>query len=288
MLVAFIGLFVLFVAGAAVMVITVLLRRGRASVKQASCGSCQYPIEGLTGMTCPECGGDLRQVGIITPRRNVTSGPLLWIILWSLILPFPAVFISRLIWVSLPVSWNNTRYITLHPADDETYVSVSVEIWFHDAPDANVYEWASFQLNDAEGSAGDPFVMNLANRQWRVGFDDAQPFNAESVTAVDVAGWMHEALDQREQDDYQAQAQALLAYTATAAALQPMVMGEQFNNVSINAVTRQSRPDWVFPLAWTFWIVTWLCGIWLIVRRTRRAASPTVTAKSRIIDIAAK
>jgi hypothetical protein len=32
------------------------------------CGACSYSTLGLASLTCPECGGDLRAVGIITPR----------------------------------------------------------------------------------------------------------------------------------------------------------------------------------------------------------------------------
>ncbi len=40
---------------------------------QSVCGGCQYPVTGLSSLTCPECGGDLRRVGILTPtqQRNI-------------------------------------------------------------------------------------------------------------------------------------------------------------------------------------------------------------------------
>ncbi|MEO6437283.1 MAG: hypothetical protein ABIP55_16190, partial [Tepidisphaeraceae bacterium] len=31
------------------------------------CGRCGYPVRGLPTLACPECGGDLRNVGIVAP-----------------------------------------------------------------------------------------------------------------------------------------------------------------------------------------------------------------------------
>jgi hypothetical protein len=42
----------------------------QGAVAQPSCGACGYPVQGLPSFTCPECGKDLRQVGIITPRQD--------------------------------------------------------------------------------------------------------------------------------------------------------------------------------------------------------------------------
>ncbi|MEM9415419.1 MAG: hypothetical protein AAGA29_08090 [Planctomycetota bacterium] len=44
-----------------------------------ACGKCGYPARGLNTLDCPECGADLREVGIMTPnmRRQGVSGCLL-------------------------------------------------------------------------------------------------------------------------------------------------------------------------------------------------------------------
>ena len=36
-------------------------------VTQPSCRACGYAVRGLPSFTCPECGSDLREVGIVTP-----------------------------------------------------------------------------------------------------------------------------------------------------------------------------------------------------------------------------
>lgn len=40
--------------------------------QDASCGSCGYAVEGLTAATCPECGSNLLDVGIVG-RRGINS-----------------------------------------------------------------------------------------------------------------------------------------------------------------------------------------------------------------------
>ena len=52
--------------------IAVGLRR-RSAVTQPVCGHCGYFVRGLTTFFCPECGSDLREVGIIRPPRRILS-----------------------------------------------------------------------------------------------------------------------------------------------------------------------------------------------------------------------
>ena len=58
--------------------------RRRGSV-EAVCGRCGYPVAGLPTFTCPECGSDLRTVGIDRVRRArapVADRPTLRLTLW--------------------------------------------------------------------------------------------------------------------------------------------------------------------------------------------------------------
>ena len=44
--------------------------RRRNAVSAPSCGRCGYNTTGLASLTCPECGGDLRAVGILTAATS--------------------------------------------------------------------------------------------------------------------------------------------------------------------------------------------------------------------------
>jgi lipid-A-disaccharide synthase-like uncharacterized protein len=34
------------------------------------CGQCGYVVRGISSLTCPECGSDLREVGVLAPTRR--------------------------------------------------------------------------------------------------------------------------------------------------------------------------------------------------------------------------
>ena len=53
-------------------VIIVLRKRGRP-IDNPACGKCGYSVQGLPTFTCPECGSDLRNVGIVTPGGSGIS-----------------------------------------------------------------------------------------------------------------------------------------------------------------------------------------------------------------------
>lgn len=52
---------------------------------EPSCGECHYAIKGLEEWRCPECGSDLRQVGIILPkgRGQLRTTLLVGLIAWT-------------------------------------------------------------------------------------------------------------------------------------------------------------------------------------------------------------
>ena len=56
----------------------------------ARCGRCGYPATGLERMQCPECGSDFREVGMLAPRQRPRIRTILFLLLWSLLLPAPA------------------------------------------------------------------------------------------------------------------------------------------------------------------------------------------------------
>jgi len=69
---------------------------------QMACGSCAYPVNGLSALNCPECGADLREVGI-NPSKS--SGKRTLGIILTLLCGFTllAMFLVTLLFVSVPV-----------------------------------------------------------------------------------------------------------------------------------------------------------------------------------------
>jgi hypothetical protein len=66
-------LLLLFLAIFGVLLLASMLR-GRGTVQGladgGACGRCQYNVRGLTTFLCPECGADLREVGILPPAQS--------------------------------------------------------------------------------------------------------------------------------------------------------------------------------------------------------------------------
>jgi hypothetical protein len=61
----------------------------------ANCGRCHYGVRGSTTMTCPECGADFREVGIISPAmRKIFISPALFVVLWTMCLWLPGCVVS--------------------------------------------------------------------------------------------------------------------------------------------------------------------------------------------------
>ena len=64
------------------------LRRSRGDLP--TCGRCGYAARGVSTLNCPECGADYREVGIVTPKQRGSVGPVLFVILWTVLLPLPS------------------------------------------------------------------------------------------------------------------------------------------------------------------------------------------------------
>lgn len=55
--------------------ITLWIIGGRSRSKgEMSCGGCDYPVRGLEALHCPECGADLRMVGINRTSSGSSRG----------------------------------------------------------------------------------------------------------------------------------------------------------------------------------------------------------------------
>lgn len=60
---------ILVVAG---ILIFMLMRSPQETGASGKCGNCGYNVQGLTEFQCPECGADLREVGIARPGKSMT------------------------------------------------------------------------------------------------------------------------------------------------------------------------------------------------------------------------
>lgn len=100
-------------------------RRGRAQLTGPVCGSCGYSVVGLANMTCPECGSDLRRVGILTTSTpSNTARAVVGSIVFTLVVCFVGLCVSAAIAAVLPVEHSDSEQVQLKTPDSGAYQGV--------------------------------------------------------------------------------------------------------------------------------------------------------------------
>ena len=137
---------VLFVWAIVTIVRAITLPRNAA--RFAACERCGYAVADLTSFTCPECGVDLRNGGIITPaiiartRGSLTSAILAWTYIAGFVaylaftLSIGFLSVGGAAWTSFSAntSWSNNltptsgNYQSLEILFDHDYTSVTSDI----------------------------------------------------------------------------------------------------------------------------------------------------------------
>ncbi|NJN62364.1 MAG: hypothetical protein HC795_13285 [Coleofasciculaceae cyanobacterium RL_1_1] len=268
-------LLLLLILAAFAVVVTVIAFIGRQPrVKVASCGKCRYAVEGLTVMTCPECGSDLREVGILTPRGRKPFGPAIWISLWTLVLPVPAMIITALVNESLPKQWTNRVDLMLQTTSPG-FTEAHVVLLGNGVSSPDTFERATIKLKRQNVSIGSPIEVNL-DRNAKSTNDDGW-IRGDDVTAAKLVSWMA-ATTEMPASEFEDDGDELLTAIADTMQGRGITAAGAFNGVSIRSARSMREPKWFVPVALVFWIAVWIGGIVLIVRRfKRRSATRIVT-----------
>ena len=78
--------------GALIVAEAVMLGRLWPRIEMPSCAKCRYAVRGLPTFTCPECGSDLREVGIVTRQPRVAPSRAAVALLWTAVVVVLAMF----------------------------------------------------------------------------------------------------------------------------------------------------------------------------------------------------
>ena len=101
--------FVVLLVGVVISIVVLLIRRGRGTTDGGTCGGCGYMVRGLSTLRCPECGADLREVGINKPAKRSSKALTILIILLGVLLFLSCTCTGMMFWgirgtaVSTPV-----------------------------------------------------------------------------------------------------------------------------------------------------------------------------------------
>lgn len=272
-------------------------------VDDPRCGKCGYCVRGVPSFTCPECGSDLRAVGIVTrtthPRITRTQVAALWTVAVVICV---AIF-SRLLTQVLPTPHvtRMTRTIFSQSPPLQTMIEADCSLsWFGWGTS---YRPGSVPMEDvtlrANGSAGNQMVVNWRTKAYRYtanGQTVQQPngfgpdalltwLYAVGVKAEDPGGllktWngppLGQAAAERIQqiiDDVDAMPHSQGTFSAHD--LRPG-RGPQVMIAHPSFIFTWQSP-WTNVGLGVFWTTAWLVGLWRIFRRRREpriAPAPT-------------
>lgn len=280
------GLFAVF------MVVLVLRTRRRTPVvSEPSCGRCGYCVRGIPGLTCPECGADLREVGIVTPGMRRGLGPVGWGIIWTLILPLPAfLFTEVLIRNVLPTFQTEHMERVIFCQTD--YLNVILRARMEGSafrvdryrPNANIPMQKLTLSSESMGPRGIPLTVDLPSKAWRFTDRGGKLISHEDGFGPQaVADWLGNAGFDATDARIQARARDIVAAVDEMPAAQTKFtyLGQQSGGG--HAIT--VHPTFIYTSASPgsglvllgFWIFIWLAGLWWIARRHRRETPGVVT-----------
>ncbi len=205
-------LLVAVIVGAIVVSLVAAIVRWRDRVRTPCCGGCRYPVEGLTSFTCPECGRDLREAGILVPgvrpRHRVHVAEM--IAACAAVAVLGAVITAGVL-AATPTGRQFTvqRTQSLVPASGsfgELHVSASARIRTQTGP-LNLVAAQSMTISELPGGAPAPggpagastpslLEVDLVRQTWRVVPFAGTPRSADlaagalPITSADIGGWL--------------------------------------------------------------------------------------------------
>ena len=119
-----------------VRLITYLVRgRRQPRITAPSCGNCHYQVTGLQGTTCPECGSNLLDVGVLTPgQRSGRSTLLQKLTWWTAVVFLAGWFLTNPIFEFLPTMyvWQGSTRVTFQSPASDAYQHINLVQQFRD------------------------------------------------------------------------------------------------------------------------------------------------------------
>ena len=101
--------------------------RRRSRTSEPACGRCGYFVTGLSGTVCPECGSDLRAVGVVAPGDARQAPTRFRLAVLTLLLPLPIVLSWQLVHPVLPKRHSTMSIITLSQPASGAYRQIRIE-----------------------------------------------------------------------------------------------------------------------------------------------------------------
>lgn len=280
----FSGVFILLLLAMIVGLVAVVWARcrKRPKISEPSCGQCGYAVRGLPGFTCPECGSDLRDVGIVTPQARPRPSRVLPALGWTLLVLILFVVSTRLVVGSMRHTTIKSDTRTLKSPESQAYKNLILQA---DGPTRN----GQFQVKELKmtlsPSTGNILPMDIDPDDLSYEYKDAKGSVVRQTTALDLEGmlvWMKEAGVDTASPGVRDEANEVVQY------LQLVSDGLANNNYQFDHFRGQMRShrsrgtasqDWVAQASIASWGVIWLLGIWRIARKRSSVTASNAALK---------
>ena len=290
------------IVGLIVLWIRVLRRPGSAL---PHCRACGYPARGLSTFQCPECGSDLREVGITT-GADKALGLGAFLLAWTLLLIFPAALFTQVVLQELaPHRQHVEARLDLRPQSGAGYtVAIQATVTRSGRGHGGYFSTSSGPPTPVgrpaqvvvtmnrwpPGVAPDAVSVELTNAGRTVTLTHdpatdvtrmsgisgqspgAAPLSAERIRSL----FEHTGLDTND-PERRVEAEALHDILTAVAAGLPRFTTDRY------AVGRHITGGGTQDAAWgwgmgLFWLVVYAAGIVIFVRRRRRLITPMAHA----------
>jgi len=247
----------------------------RAASNGPVCGKCGYCVRGLPTFICPECGSDVRDVGIIVPGTK-TFGPILRGVIWTAAFALVAVATTIFIISDLdPVIHSCQQNEALLAPRSNLYQRVDFHAYgsrvqwpFSQPPLAVTPQNVDVTLTP---NAGNSIVLHVTG--YRMGYDYVNAAGktvrqASGLNADAVRDWMKSAKIDTSSGEVLAEARDIVQFVQDATSPSPAAtFADTFGGYSTGGSWTGSAP-WqpAFPIACLFWLVVWIIGLRKVTR----------------------
>ena len=251
----------------------------------AVCGKCGYSVRGLTTFTCPECGSDLREVGIYSPmmRQKVGGVPstiAAKVTVWSVMILVIGILVSILIHsFCLPTVYSGSQTYGLVRPSSGLYKQVDFHShgyhlnWPYQQPKRSLI----LEVIDITLTASDAKQIEMQVTIDQLGYTYT---NAEGRRVQDAAGldgevvldWMRSAGIDANDPKLAAEAAeiARVAKDATHASMNAVRQSVFSGRTGGRSSTYGAKPKIAAPISVFFWLTVWLIGVRRIFQRHQR------------------
>jgi hypothetical protein len=249
-----------------VLLVILITRRGGRHVGEPACGKCGYAVRGLPTFTCPECGSDLREAGIVTEGQSsmppAVRGWLL-VLIWTLILPIPAFLVTVLIGHAAPRLDSTTARKTLEEPRSNAYQRIELVQHRVRRDNAIISNDLTIMLVPSQGELLE-LDFSSKDRHYAYRRQSGEKVQADAgLDAMVVLDWMAQAGVDIEDQQVKSEAAELASMIQTASAgLVSDLPHRQFLSDGASSSSYVGPPQWVPVVAAVFWLAVWLSGCW--------------------------